>query len=384
MGNSISTRTQSRVNPLQTLEDQELKTLFEASSDLSAKMAKGSFPKTEHLGKSGGQRVWKISAHSKDRIYFSTGKKGTRIEQGSLCVIDEGVHSISLEPCSILRIRAENSECFDFIEKDKVKYELLSIPEKKFNLASAYYLGKHEGKKHRKFELVLPLITGTLTKPKPNLEYVDKLVIASDLVACLKNIHSINVVHRHINAQSCLLFEDESILRGKLSNFQYSAEGLGVRSFSENYMHSAPEAVKNFLRNQYAFSDPREAKQGDVFALGLVLYELFHGKAHPYTQQAPWIEKQVKRVESFINSQLAIHSRQKSSAVRDFDRLNNDMCNELEQELKNLFSKTIDDQKHPEISALISSMTSIDPSDRPSIIEVQEKLQKLIISIVQK
>ena len=106
-----------------------------------------------------------------------------------------------------------------------------------------------------------------LQKHKPKDE--EKIRIFYQTCQAIKYIHSKNIMHRDLKPENILLDDNLNV---KLCDFGYSAEyfeNINRETLCGTFEYMAPEI---FFRN-------KQTKKTDVWALGILLYELFHGYA---------------------------------------------------------------------------------------------------------
>ena len=108
---------------------------------------------------------------------------------------------------------------------------------------------------------------GFINKNKPNEQTMLKLFYQTCLA--IQYIHSKNIMHRDLKPENILLDADFNV---KLCDFGWSAEyfeNVNRETLCGTYEYMAPEV---FFRN-------KQTKKTDIWALGVLLYELFHGYA---------------------------------------------------------------------------------------------------------
>lgn len=108
---------------------------------------------------------------------------------------------------------------------------------------------------------------GYINKNKPNEQTLLKIFYQTCLA--IEYIHSKNIMHRDLKPENILLDEDFNI---KLCDFGWSAEyyeDVNRETLCGTFEYMAPEV---FFRN-------KQTKKTDIWALGVLLYELFHGYA---------------------------------------------------------------------------------------------------------
>ena len=86
----------------------------------------------------------------------------------------------------------------------------------------------------------------------------------------MKYIHSKGIVHRDIKPENILLDKNTDV---KLCDFGWSALQADIwKTFCGTYEYMAPEIFENFTYNYSV----------DIWSLGILLYELFHGHSPFY------------------------------------------------------------------------------------------------------
>lgn len=106
-----------------------------------------------------------------------------------------------------------------------------------------------------------------IQKHKPKDE--EKIRFFYQTCQAIRYIHSKNIMHRDLKPENILL---DSNLNVKLCDFGYSAEyfeNINRETLCGTFEYMAPEI---FFRN-------KQTKKTDIWALGILLYELFHGYA---------------------------------------------------------------------------------------------------------
>ena len=108
---------------------------------------------------------------------------------------------------------------------------------------------------------------GFVNKNKPNEQTLLKLFYQT--CVAIQYIHSKNIMHRDLKPENILLDADHNV---KLCDFGWSAEyyeDVNRETLCGTFEYMAPEV---FFRN-------KQTKKTDIWALGVLLYELFHGYA---------------------------------------------------------------------------------------------------------
>lgn len=108
---------------------------------------------------------------------------------------------------------------------------------------------------------------GFTNKNKPNEQTLLKLFYQTCIA--IQYIHSKNIMHRDLKPENILLDEGHNV---KICDFGWSAEyyeDVNRETLCGTFEYMAPEV---FFRN-------KQTKKTDIWALGVLLYELFHGYA---------------------------------------------------------------------------------------------------------
>lgn len=108
---------------------------------------------------------------------------------------------------------------------------------------------------------------GFINKNKPNEQALLKIFYQT--CVAIEYIHSKNIMHRDLKPENILLDADMNV---KICDFGWSAEfyeDVNRETLCGTYEYMAPEV---FFRN-------KQTKKTDIWALGVLLYELFHGYA---------------------------------------------------------------------------------------------------------
>ena len=106
-----------------------------------------------------------------------------------------------------------------------------------------------------------------LTKNKPSKKFLTKIFFETCLA--MKYLHSKNIVHRDIKPENLLLDENYNI---KICDFGWSTKiekNVKRETLCGTYEYMSPEV--HFRKEQ--------TKKSDIWALGIFLYEIFHGRA---------------------------------------------------------------------------------------------------------
>lgn len=98
-----------------------------------------------------------------------------------------------------------------------------------------------------------------------NLDDTQKLIIAYGIASGMEFLHSKNIIHRHLKSDNIYLDED---LNPKISGFCSK-----TMPFTDSPIYLAPEIISS---HQYS-------KEGDVYAFGIIAYEIFTNKK-PFEQ----------------------------------------------------------------------------------------------------
>lgn len=216
---------------------------------------------------------------------------------------------------------------------------------------------------------------------EPVLPLEKQLRIAYGIARGLNKLHKTHLVHGDLKLQNCLY---DGVSNSCLTDFDHIVE--------ENHMgpvwnqcvyygtvpYTSPEQIKR------GYIENGTGQPGDIYALGLVLYQLAIGKPS-------WFED---ILEDFKNNEIKIRDlrfryESKKSNLQDFSRSVKKLLKQspvrleilkkqesLEMEfyhLKDIISPTVEQQFH----LLIYQMLLPVPEDRPSIHQIKRALRKL-------
>ncbi|MEM8502399.1 MAG: protein kinase [Cyanobacteria bacterium P01_D01_bin.1] len=117
-------------------------------------------------------------------------------------------------------------------------------------------------------------LTVHLAEQEKALTYDQKVKIAQDLLSALHHAHSNDVVHRNLSPSSIFVGTDGQTY---LTGFDYARSSSDR---SQTIAGDISESLDNHYLAPECFGNPSAASSAaDVFSAGLILYELFTGKA---------------------------------------------------------------------------------------------------------
>lgn len=208
------------------------------------------------------------------------------------------------------------------------------------NIVKVYSAGKHEGDLYLVMEFVDGVTLRQINYPNPKA----LCTVFRQLLVAIRYAHRQGIIHRDI----------------KSSNVMVSAEGnakildFGIsRNESSDLKHTMTGAVIGtipYLSPELATGSGRSSVQSDIYALGVVLYELATG-SNPYEGQSPLqmlekVKNEPLRTDgaelasfstafrSFLQRMVAHDLSERyenlDEALRDFDRLPETNSDELE------------------------------------------------------
>jgi tetratricopeptide (TPR) repeat protein len=133
--------------------------------------------------------------------------------------------------------------------------------------------------------LTMELLNGTTLAAKlrqPNtLSLVEMKQIALDICAGLTDIHQSGIIHRDLKPQNIMLVRRSDREHAVLMDFGVANESKGVASAQRESMAGTPDYMA-----PEQFEGKATSPATDVYALGVVLYELFTG-THPFSAATP-------------------------------------------------------------------------------------------------
>jgi tetratricopeptide (TPR) repeat protein len=133
--------------------------------------------------------------------------------------------------------------------------------------------------------LTMELLNGITLAAKlrqPNtLSLVEMKQIALDICAGLTDIHQSGIIHRDLKPQNIMLVRRSDREHAVLMDFGVANESKGVASAQRESMAGTPDYMA-----PEQFEGKATSPATDVYALGVVLYELFTG-THPFSAATP-------------------------------------------------------------------------------------------------
>lgn len=162
-------------------------------------------------------------------------------------------------------------------EKELEKMKLIKDIEGIIQLRSyVHYQNKNGIKKTR---IITPYLPGKLLDSNRTLE--SNLLIAKELLKALSNLHSKKIIHRDIKCSNICLDENNKpyIIDPGIICKEDDIEQKKSRSGTRLYF--SPETFIDYLNISGDFSKSSTSKR-DVWAMGMVLYELFLNRRVPW------------------------------------------------------------------------------------------------------
>jgi tetratricopeptide (TPR) repeat protein len=133
--------------------------------------------------------------------------------------------------------------------------------------------------------LTMELLSGTTLAARlrqPNtLSLAEMKQIALDICAGLTDIHQSGIIHRDLKPQNIMLVRRSDREHAVLMDFGVANESKGVASAQREGMAGTPDYMA-----PEQFEGNATSPATDVYALGVVLYELFSG-THPFSAATP-------------------------------------------------------------------------------------------------
>jgi serine/threonine protein kinase len=158
-----------------------------------------------------------------------------------------------------------------------------------------------------KFVIAMPLGECTLAdRMRKRLATSTAIDYADQVLAGAARVHECRIIHCDIKPDNYILFPGNVL---KLSDFGFSK--IAQRSL----LQGSGSGTVGYIAPEQAVGRPMY--QSDVFALGLVLYELFSGYLHQWPYD--WPPQRIERVRARLNDAL-IGVLQKATQVRPEER----------------------------------------------------------------
>lgn len=230
----------------------------------------------------------------------------------------------------------ENMMSEDNWEREKKIFEALSCPK-----AEKYVICAHEyGETSDFYYIIMDRVDGhdlfdvMDCMDKSGMYYTDDeyVALAKHLITAVGYIHSKGIVHGDIKPENVMFDNNKLVL------IDYGlACFAGVNGGGCDWM----VGTKEFLAPEY-FKKPKKREfiirtyKGDIFALGITLYELVFGE-HPYQN---WVDKDRKKFWAFMRNTYHVGY------------------------------STTDKESYPKMSRIIESCLLSHPEDRPTAEEL--------------
>jgi|GEM_PF-6506797 len=170
------------------------------------------------------------------------------------------------------------SEAKKKMEKELENLQLTrSLP---FIIQPKAILSPRKSAKKEETAIIYPYFNpGSLLKnAMATLQEGQKVSIASQMLKSLDSLHSRNLIHRNIAPESFFLQQTGPDLKVVLAHLRHVRSGDDMRKKAPNTnpLYNPPEALSDRSK-----IDP---KKSEIFSLGCIFYELFHGV------EVPWIK----------------------------------------------------------------------------------------------
>lgn len=170
---------------------------------------------------------------------------------------------LAVDPVAVLRFKREATAAL-----------ALNHP----NIVEVYDVGEEEGSHYIVMEYIKGITLKQLISKRGALDKQEAVDIMKQLVAALSHAHKNNVVHRDIKPQNVLIKDDGTV---KLSDFGIAlAANAAQLTQADAVLGSVHYLAPEIARGEQA------SEQSDVYALGIVFYELLSGNV-PYQGDAP-------------------------------------------------------------------------------------------------
>lgn len=142
------------------------------------------------------------------------------------------------------------------------------------NIVEVYDVGEEDGKYYIVMEYLCGKTLKQIIKDRGKISVIDSIDIMKQLASGLEHAHNYNIVHRDIKPQNIVVLEDGTC---KITDFGIAvatnaAQLTQTNSVMGSVHYLAPEAVSGSVCNE----------QTDIYALGILLYELLSGEL-PFT-----------------------------------------------------------------------------------------------------
>lgn len=172
---------------------------------------------------------------------------------------------LAIDPVAVLRFKREANAAL-----------ALNHP----NIVEIFDVGEEDGQHYIVMEYIKGKTLKQLLDQRGALDKQEAVYIMKQLLSALVHAHKNNVVHRDIKPQNILIKDDGTI---KLSDF-----GIALASNTAQAQLTQADAVLgsvHYLAPEIARGE-QASEQSDIYALGVVLYELLSGDV-PFTGEAP-------------------------------------------------------------------------------------------------
>jgi serine/threonine-protein kinase len=166
------------------------------------------------------------------------------------------------------------------------------------NIVQVYEYGEHEGKPYIAMEFVKGRELGDLLEQGERYELASTVHIAEQMLAALAYCHSHGVVHRDLKPANLLMLDDGTV---KLTDF-----GIARVESSTLTVIGAVMGTPNYMSPEQLSGQGVDARS-DLFAAGVMLYELITGEKPFPGKTIPVIMNRVMRAEFEAPSSINVH-----------------------------------------------------------------------------
>ena len=216
----------------------------------------------------------------------------TPVGQGGMAVVYKGYQS-SLDRYVAIKVMSHHlADDRTFI--DRFQREASGVAQLRHqNVVQMYDFGLSKGISY----MVMEFIEGETLKERlvrqretgERMPFVDVIQVIRDLAAALDYAHAHNIVHRDVKPTNVILRQEEQLARltGGAS-FAAVLADFGVARMLEGVQLTGTGATigtPDYMSPEQARGEPAGA-QSDVYALGVVLYEMLTGEL-PFTADTP-------------------------------------------------------------------------------------------------
>ena len=170
---------------------------------------------------------------------------------------------LAVDPVAVLRFKREATAALQ-----------LNHP----NIVEVYDVGEENGQHYIVMEYIKGITLKQLVSKRGALDKQESVDIMKQLVSAMVHAHKNNVIHRDIKPQNVLIKDDGTV---KLSDFGIAlAQNASQLTQADSVLGSVHYLAPELARGEVA------SDQSDIYALGIVFYELLCGDV-PFKGEAP-------------------------------------------------------------------------------------------------